>query len=154
MKTRSLLIAAAISVAGCMTTTSQPPPERPRETTCSTKTCEIEVIVTDLTASECRISDPGKVNIRTEKDVKITWKIADASWLAGYVFEPKGIVFEKNPKDEFYDADRPTLALGKHFKWHDKNFERGEYKYTIYVKNISPFNGRTCKLDPIIANQG
>ena len=147
MHTKSFFLAAAVcaTLLGCAPMSTKPPTIAGP---CGGSQCPV-----DLSISDCKISDPGKLDVtKGNRGPVIQWQIDFGSWLAGYKFADQGIVISTaDPNREFHDPNRPFG--GKTFTIIDNNTLAKEYKYTISVVQV--WTGRTCSpLDPIIANQG
>ena len=147
MHTKSFFLAAAVcaTLLGCAPMSTKPPTIAGP---CGGSQCPV-----DLSISDCKISDPGKLDVtKGNRGTVIQWQIDFGSWLAGYKFADQGIVISTaDPNREFHDPNRPFG--GKTFTIIDNNTLAKEYKYTISVVQV--WTGRTCSpLDPIIANQG
>ena len=147
MHTKSFFLAAAVcaTLLGCAPMSTKPPTIAGP---CGGSQCPV-----DLSISDCKISDPGKLDVtKGNRGTVIQWQIDLGSWLAGYKFADQGIVINTaDPNREFHDPNRPFG--GKTFTIIDNNTLAKEYKYTISV--VQGWTGRTCSpLDPIIANQG
>ena len=147
MQTRSFFLAAAVyaTLLGCAPLSTKSPTIT---ASCGGSQCPV-----DLSVSDCKISDPGKLEVtKGNHGPVIQWQIDFVSWFKGYKFADQGIVINTaDPNREFHDPNRPFG--GKTFTFVDNNTSAKEYKYTISV--VNGWTTTTCDpLDPIIANQG
>jgi hypothetical protein len=68
----------------------------------------------------------------------------------GYVFRKQNAIVVSNPGRDF---PRPsvTSACGTKATLRDRDLDSNEYKYTVYLKQVS--TGRIISVDPIIRNE-
>jgi hypothetical protein len=170
MKMKAWLIAGALAMSGCATTTTADKPAEQRATAlrfeptlsrrfATDKTpiglckkgnkCRIDLkIVTEGGKCEPRLVDASDelVMIKGEKDkhVQVVWVMTDAAYL---FLKDDGIKFKNGGGD--FDAGGPINA-GHEYQWNNKMVrERLIYNYTIQV--TAP-DGRKCIYDPGLIN--
>jgi hypothetical protein len=92
---------------------------------------------------------PDPIPVGKGANSKLTWKIDDDSYNAGWRFTSDGIVVTNGGSEFYVDPNDPNND-SKKFKLKDKNDNSLSYKYTINL-----VNGTTPKsLDPTIQNGG
>src|SRR5438105_1499393 len=102
MQTRSFFLADAVCPMLGWSPMSTKPPTIAGP--CGGSQCPV-----DLSISDCKIADPGKLDVtKGNRGPVIQWQIDLGSWLAGYKFADQGIVINTaDPNREFHDPNRP-----------------------------------------------
>ena len=132
-------LAVLLFVSGCATAPSGRTPQG-RIAACNANVCHVAIAVSD-----CQVTATPPILEVTQQNIEIHWDIDKAS--AGYTFDVRGIVVERDDKGEF--SGGKVAENGQKYILHDKNSFSSIYKYDIRVLN----NGVACPVvDPWIYN--
>ena len=145
MKNRALLFAASLCVAACATAQ---PRSQDFDAACPDEQgkCNVTITATGCTPDKI-VAFPDRLGVdTTQKHVKIVWTITNSP---GYTFKrgTDGIEFTTSPPPG--EFDEPEWLDNKNYKFKDKNFTPGDYKYKIRIFNRA---GTECTKDPTIVN--
>jgi hypothetical protein len=142
MKNRALLFAASLCVAACAT--AQPRSQN-FDAACPDEHGKCNVTITATGCSQDKIvAFPDRLGVDvSQKQVKIVWTITNSP---GYTFKrgTDGIEFTA-AGGEF---DEPEWLDAKNYRFKDKNFTPGDFKYKIRLFK----GGAECTKDPTIVN--
>ncbi len=102
-----------------------------------------QVTVT-VSADEKIVCSPDPITIKSGQG-EIEFRLATP----GYVFRPKDAIVVSGPGRDF---PRPSVTsdCGTKATLRDRNLERREYKYSVYLQQVS--SGRVIWVDPSIQN--